>query len=101
MGCRTALHYAAMKGNVTIIKMMESEFQADLGVLNAFGQTLLHAAAELNQPVSIVYLLSKGFDINSRDNDGESALHYAAEAGNINALGFLLADDNCDIEAKN
>ncbi|CAD6592705.1 MAG: hypothetical protein ASARMPREDX12_006405 [Alectoria sarmentosa] len=66
---------------------------ADLGVKTSEGETVLHLA--FCSAPRLKVLLEKGgqvLDIDARDNQGRSALHYAAAAGNPSAMEVLLAN---------
>jgi len=52
------------------------------------GETALHVAAARNAGV-VETLLKAGADPFSRDNDGRTPLHYAAEAGNVASIEML------------
>jgi ankyrin repeat protein len=49
----------------------------DLNAKNKHGQTLLHAAVELNNCKLVEELLNYNVNVNEVDNTGQSALHYA------------------------
>ena len=71
-------------------------------------ETPLHWAVHFSNFHAILVLLSLGVDINIKDCEGETILHYAVakqeNQGNINLVKFLLihgADVNCkDIEGR-
>ncbi|KAG8917066.1 hypothetical protein FRC02_003386 [Tulasnella sp. 418] len=69
-------------------------------------EQLLHAAKEDNEELLLSILedpkLREGdFDINHKDGLGNTALHYAAERGSIDALEHLLGYEGCDVDLQN
>jgi ankyrin repeat protein len=58
-----------------------------------------HKASKENDTVKIQELISQGVDVDSRDNQKRTALHWAAENGYTN-LAKLLLDAGADINVK-
>ena len=56
-------------------------------------RSILHIAAEENQPRVLCELLCRGADANIRDRKGNSPLHDAARNGSLEALMVLLSAD--------
>lgn len=85
-----ALLYSAFRGNLEIFnKLMESG--ADISIVNSSGLNVLHLASQGNYPNMIVYLIEKyGLDINSKDNKGNTALHWAVYMNSKQAVDFLM-----------
>lgn len=100
----------------------------DLKKLNNSGETALHFALKQNNPKIadlilshesdfdltrilfwycktykfkhiVKYLLDKGAVLN--DNDGSTALHFAAAGGNLKMLGYLSSEYDCNINSIN
>lgn len=55
-----------------------------------YGSTPLHLAAESNRPQVIEYLVSKGADVNARNNGGYTPLHEAAYIGALDSVKTLV-----------
>ncbi|OWF53252.1 Ankyrin-1 [Mizuhopecten yessoensis] len=68
----------------------------------AYGDLIapLQAAASLGDENNVQRLLDKNFDINSRDDMGWTALHYAVYFHNEKMISFLL-DKKADIDCQN
>ena len=50
---------------------------ASANAKNPAGMTVMHLAAQGNQPYSLAYFKSKYLDINERDNSDSTPLHWA------------------------
>ena len=94
-----ALLYAAFRGNLEIFKKLLN-LGADLDVRNSSGLNVLHLAVQGNHPNLIVYLIEKcGFDINSKDNNGRTSLHWGINMNSKQAVDYLVYY-NIDINIK-
>jgi ankyrin repeat protein len=87
---RTALHYAAMNGNLTIIAIL-IKASARLDVKDKLGNTPLHLAAERNEPDAAQLLLDVGAAVDAENKNGMTPLMMAASQGNIAVVQALLA----------
>jgi len=54
------------------------------------GQTLLHLACSLNYPDLASFLITRGIDLDARDRNGWTALHFAALSGSKECARLLL-----------
>jgi ankyrin repeat protein len=52
----TALHFATKHGNYTMLHLLVERAAADLSIKNKFGATVMHIAAQQDQPLSLYYL---------------------------------------------
>ncbi|KAF0991762.1 hypothetical protein HZS_1189, partial [Henneguya salminicola] len=97
----TPLHYAAEQGCVPIASML-IEKGAILDVLNRFDMTPLHLACEEGHP-DVAELLISAIEknpqisltkyLNFRDQNEQSALHYAAMSGDERLVSLLLKNE--------
>jgi ankyrin repeat protein len=60
----------------------------------------LHHVARLGRADSLKSLLCTIQDVNTKDKDGKTPLHCAAEQGNTNCLTLLLEKEACNINAQ-
>ena len=103
-GGETALHWAAAKGYLEIVKKLLESENIDINITKIDGRNALHSIFDeedlfdLEHVETIIKLLiEKGININETDNSGKTALHLAAEKNHGNAVGILLragADEN-------
>lgn len=114
----TALHYAVENNHTYMVKAL-IEAGAANGIINANGETALDLAERLQQTeiadliadaptvekqritslfLAVSYnqigvteeLLNNGAGVNSRDDEGNAAIHYAAEKGHTDMVAFLM-----------
>lgn len=94
----TALHYATMWRNITIMEWLLTN-NADANIQDVFGDTALHLAADLRDNHRCInLLLEKGANPNIVNNHGNSPLYNAAVKGDDRSIKLLLqneADINC------
>jgi palmitoyltransferase len=67
---------------------------------NKFGINMLHVAAQGDQPISLYYFKNKGLSLRSRDDRQSTPLHWAIYSRSENALCYLLAWLDEDLEDK-
>ncbi|KAI5462904.1 ankyrin repeat-containing domain protein [Mariannaea sp. PMI_226] len=84
---RTALHVAARHGHLSTVQLL-LRLGANPRALTTHGDTVLFEASS-NQ-ATLRYLLQQGLDVNQRNDQGATALHYAALRGHLNAVRLLL-----------
>ena len=86
----TALHYAANKGSIPLLKLL-IENGANVDVVTNNGKNLMHMAAEGNQPSMLIYLITEEHQsAQTVDENGSTPLHWACYAGAEEAVNFLL-----------
>ncbi len=78
---------AASEGNLPLLQSSLTLLNLPLTAADENGYTLLHAAASYNQLEILRFLLSNGANVNTADNDGDTALHHA---GAVAAVQLLL-----------
>jgi ankyrin repeat protein len=97
----TALHFAALTGNLRLIKFL-IHHGADIFATSK-GANVLHLAAKGDHPLIFAFFLKLKLDINSTDNEQRTPLHWAASYGSEITLMYILAwgtdDERFDINA--
>jgi len=87
---RTAMHYAALSGNLQIIAIL-IKGGAKLDPKEKLGNTPLHLAADLNQAEAAKLLLDVGAMVDPENKNGMTPLMIAASHGNVEIVLALLA----------
>eukprot|EP01069_Polyplicarium_translucidae_P006121 Polyplicarium_translucidae@DN2909_c0_g2_i2.p1 len=85
----TSLHFAAIKGNVTIAKLLLAK-GAKVDDADSMGRTAMHYAACRRHPTFVQFLLGEGADPSKADSNRRTPLHGAAHAGIISTAGLLM-----------
>jgi ankyrin repeat protein len=85
----TAMHYAAMNGNLTIIAIL-LKAKAKLDPKDKLGNTPLHLAADRGQAEAAQLLLDAGAAVDAENRDGMTPLMLAAARGNVEIVQALL-----------
>ncbi|KAL8692370.1 MAG: hypothetical protein Q9218_002589 [Villophora microphyllina] len=90
---RTCLHYAALKGNVSLLPhLLKQASPVELEVQDVHGMTSLHCAARSSRAIEVMgLLLAEGANVDARDANGDNILDHAARWGRKAAVEQLLA----------
>ena len=97
----TALHYAATKGLLEMLKFMINHHHCKLMATNKRGETILHCAVE-HIEVVMYLIIECNFDpMTVINNDGDTVLHYAATKGLLEMLKFMINHHHCKLMATN
>uniref|UniRef100_A0A0P4WFW0 Uncharacterized protein n=1 Tax=Scylla olivacea TaxID=85551 RepID=A0A0P4WFW0_SCYOL len=83
------LHAAAMKGSVSLIKIL-LDHRIDVNQIDSLGFTPLMVAALNGNADAVTELMANGANLNLRARDGETALHLAMKSGNLRVVNELL-----------
>jgi hypothetical protein len=94
-GINVAAWCAAMGGHTDVFDLLASEFGARIG------EYCLTGAARLGHDAMIDHLVEKyGVDPNGEDENGYTALHWAAGRGRVRTVKHLVEKHNVDIHKR-
>ena len=102
---KSALHVACELPNDAGLEMLTYVFdteRADVNVIGAMGITPTHVASYCGNVKCLERLLGNtSIQVNSQDDDGSTALHWAASSGKAKACDLLLQNNECDVDILN
>jgi ankyrin repeat protein len=90
------IHYASYKGNVEMIRFLES-LGASVELVTKVGLNVLHLAAQGDRMTSMIHFYDR-FDLNCIDAKNGTPLHWACYMGSENVVAFLLAQSKVLID---
>ncbi|KAG2495455.1 hypothetical protein HYH03_006401 [Edaphochlamys debaryana] len=91
---QTALHWAAVRGSLPVIEAL-LRHNADWEARDNRGYNVAHVAAQYGQTAVLYHLaLRWNVDVDIPDNDGRTALHWAAYKGFADTIRLLLVLDS-------
>ncbi|KAL5013516.1 hypothetical protein ScPMuIL_007786 [Solemya velum] len=91
---RSALHYAAMSGNLEIMKMLlmcKQRYTSSFSISSLY--TPVHAACESGHLEMLGSLVSYGYRVDEGDEDGCTPLYYAAKNDHLHIVKYLLSGE--------
>ena len=87
---KAAIHWAALADQVNIVQYL-ADNRADINVNSTSdGRSPIHTAADHGSIEVMKVLLTSGVDINDQDALGDTALHIAVNALDVDMVGLLL-----------
>ena len=86
----TLLSYAIKRKNIPIIDLLLTSPLLDYSYQNLQGNSYLHLSVIYELQTTIKTLIEKGIDVNLKNIDGNTALHYAYSINNYNIIILLL-----------
>ncbi|XP_056646314.1 uncharacterized protein LOC130451356 isoform X2 [Diorhabda sublineata] len=90
----TALHYAACKNNMDIIKYILDQDHTLINTKNEFGETPLSVASLNGRYEAVKMLIDFGGDVNNQEKDGTAPLHNTVSCPK---LTHLLLSNGADV----
>ncbi len=93
------IHQAAKGGDLAKVKALLEKNQGLAEAKNEKGETPLHSAASAGQLEVMKFLVSKGVDVNLKENNGATALHLACYYGHRDTVEWLI-DHGADKDAR-
>lgn len=77
-GLADQLVRASAQGQIAMVQQLLKELSHSMVDARSGGKTSLQVAAHQGHIPIVQFLLQSGASVNSRDNDGDTCLHYAA-----------------------
>ena len=97
----TPLLCACRGGHLDMVRMLISEFKADMNIVNRYNKTPLHEAAQYGkEDVALALINEFGCDTNIRASGGRTVLHSACQGGCVALVRTLIRDHNADVNAQ-
>ncbi|WYZ43008.1 hypothetical protein EsH8_VI_000707 [Colletotrichum jinshuiense] len=91
---RLPIHWAVSSNSVDIVVLLAQHNSFDPDVQDGSGWTPLMIAASLKDGEDLVnLLLQKGADVNLKNHNGQSVLHFVASKNNLDVAKTLLSHD--------
>ncbi|MDX8431627.1 MAG: ankyrin repeat domain-containing protein [Candidatus Algichlamydia australiensis] len=87
---QTAISSEISKGNQELLDLFIKMKFFPIDSVNS-RITLLHSAATCDETEGVKKLLEQGFDINAKDERGETVLHYAVKSCQLNTIQVLIS----------
>ena len=98
----TPVHAAAEKGQLEVLKYLQSIDKELLKAEDEDGYTLAHIAAQYGQLVVLKYLYSIDKEVlKAEDKYGKTLAHTAAQDGQLEVLKYLYSIDKEELKAEN
>ena len=95
----TPLHCACSRGHLDMVRMLISEFKADMNIVDGNKNTPLHEAAKY-EDVALALINEFGCETNIRGWGGRTVLHNACAGGCVALVRTLIRDHNADVNAQ-
>ena len=98
---RNCLHIAALKGHLSLCKMLIDKHKFDVNVAHKLGWTAAHFSVQIGNCDLLTYFADMGTDIHLKANDGRNCLHIAAVMGHLNLCKILIDEYKFDVNMIN
>ena len=83
------IHWAASEGRTSSINFLLGKRHQDINAQDSNGCTPVVIAAQHNQINCVIYLVKSGADMSLKDNNQDTAMHWAAYKGYVEMVGLL------------
>ena len=87
---RSALHYAASWGLLSIVHFLVELSQDVYSRRDPYGATPLHLASQNGHKEVAYFLLERGADVSAQSNNRETPLHRASQRGHAEVVDMLI-----------
>jgi ankyrin repeat protein len=95
----TALHWAASTGNIDLMTFL-IHLGADLDAKTLTEETVLHCAARAGKEQAVKVIVADVDEVNPKDADGWTPLHYATQRNYTETVQALLDDPRIDVNCR-
>ncbi|XP_058234421.1 transient receptor potential cation channel, subfamily N, member 1 isoform X2 [Hemibagrus wyckioides] len=90
---RYPLHVAGEQGHTNVIEILSESFKSDVLERTKDMETPLHIAARVERGEMVAEMLLKsGAEVNTEQENGETAMHIAARHGNLQIMRLLVEE---------
>jgi len=97
----TPLQNAFFTKNIKMIRLLVLVARANLDILDPFGNTLLHYAAEAGNIELVRLFVQAGANTMIKGSKGNTALHWAARMGHVEIVRTLVAEGKSLLDVQN
>jgi len=94
MGDGNAIYWAVAAGADESLRLFVERFGLAVDLVNSFGESLLHVAANWGRTAMCRYLVQRGADPRRTCNDGQTALHFAI-CTSPETIRYLVREAGC------
>ncbi|EAY10892.1 hypothetical protein TVAG_012580 [Trichomonas vaginalis G3] len=93
----TPLHIAISENNFKFCQVFINELKVDVKCVTKQNQNCLHLAVKTGNANMIKYFMAFDYDMNMKDKDGKTVLHYAVKFANNPEIVELLIKKGCNV----
>ena len=93
------MHFAAFKGNYDMLLVL-IEYGANPFDRGHCCVNYLQCGAQGDKPMSIAFFIVLGMDVNEKDNNDSTALHWVCFASTFESLRMLLSIPGIDVDVE-
>ena len=97
---RTPLWWAASNGRLEAVELLLLEKRVRPDLRDRFGRTPISVAASSGSDKTVQVLIEKGCNINAKDENGRTPLHWIAMCKDKSIVASLLIEHGCDLDPK-
>ena len=95
-----AILWACHDGHLDIVKLLLEDGRSSIDSIDEEKWTPLHHAIMRNNVDIALYLISKGANVNAKQNEGMTPLHYSATMGFVDCIKALSSAPGIDMNSR-